>query len=209
MRQTTSNGTCFDHLQRLAGYDSVALTTDVVSFFASIPLDPLSERIGVLGHNRPAERLTDMLAGWYRMMGRGLPQRSAASSALAHMYLRPLDDVIGRYGAIPTGGAERIPEGRALRWMDDIWLFGRRHSPLREAQVALQSAMRDLGLEMNFGKPRVLDGDALTEAVFELEHSAVDAGLNDDEDQDVAPLDDLIDGVLAAPKWPSAQPYGS
>jgi hypothetical protein len=114
-------------------------------------------------------------------------------------YLRPLDDVIARYRAIPRGGATVIPEGRALRWMDDIWLFARRQSPLREAQIAIQAAMRDLDLEMNVGKTLVLTGEEMTSAVFELEHSAVDRALNED-DPDEAPLDELIDEVVRSPE---------
>ncbi len=116
------------------------------------------------------------------------------------MYLGPLDEIIGLFNTIPRGGIVQIPEGRSARWMDDIWLFGRSAASLREAQISIQSGMRDLGLEMNFGKTAVLHGDALTEAVFQLEHSAVDAGLADDDDQDVGPLDALIDRVLESPE---------
>jgi hypothetical protein len=188
-----------DHLQRLANYDSAALTTDVVSFFASIPVDPLGEQILSRGNNRIAQRLVDMIVSWYRATGRGLPQRSAASAALAHLYLAPLDDVLRHYNAIPPGGAREIPEGRAVRWVDDIWLFGRSVRSLREAQIALQAALRDLGLDMNFAKTTVLEDEHMAKAVFELEHSAVDEGLNAD-DQDRAPLDELIDRVLANPE---------
>ena len=188
-----------DHLGRLASYDSAALTTDVVSFFGSIPLEPLCEQILDRVSNEPARRLVDMVRAWYQTTGRGLPQRSAASAVLAHMSLEPLDTIIDHYGAVPPGGIKLVPEGRALRWMDDIWIFGRRTTPLREAQIRLQAGMRDLGLEMNFGKTQVLTGHELLEAVLDIEHSAVDSALNED-DPDVQPLDDLIDHVLEAPE---------
>ena len=187
------------HLGRLAVYDSAALTTDVVSFFASIPLDVLTEQILGIDSSAPGRRLTDMVAGWHLATGRGLPQRSAASATLAHFFLAPLDDVLGNRNTIPPGGAQDVPEGRALRWMDDIWLFGRTISSLRDAQLVIQVSMRELGLEMNIGKTRVLAGDDLQEAVFELEHSAVDGALAED-DPDPQPLDDLIDSILRAPE---------
>jgi hypothetical protein len=187
-----------DHLGRLASYDSAALTTDVVSFFGSIPLDPLCEQILDRVSNEPARRLVDMVGSWYQTTGRGLPQRSAASAVLAHMYLEPLDAIVGHYSAVPPGGINLLPEGRALRWMDDVWIFGRSLAALREAQIRIQAGMRDLGLAMNFGKTRVLTGDELLEAVLEIEHSAVDSGLNEDT-PDLQPLDDLIDRVLSAP----------
>ena len=187
------------HLTRLAIYDRAALATDVVSFFSSIPEDALTEQIIALGANEPAQRLAEMVSAWYLTTGRGLPQRSAASAALAHMYLGPLDDILLRFNTIPPGGRSLIPEGRALRWMDDIWLFGRSMSSLREAQVAIQAGMRELGLEMNFGKTQVIYGEEMVNAVFKIEHSAVDAALNAD-DPDVAPLNELIDEVLEAPE---------
>jgi hypothetical protein len=188
-----------DHLGRLAGYDGAALTTDVVSFFASIELEPLSERVLAVDASAPGQRLVNLLEGWYGATGRGLPQRSSASAVLAHAYLRPLDDLLASRGQIPPGGARTIPEGRALRWMDDIWLFGRSLSSLRESQLILQAGMRDLGVEMNLGKTRVLVGGDMVDAVFQIEHSAVDSALALD-DPDPVPLDELIDAVLAAPE---------
>lgn len=188
-----------DHLGRLAEYDHAALATDVVSYFASIPVERLCELIITHGGNKPAERLVDMVSSWYKATGRGLPQRSAASAALAHLYLAPVDDVVAQYNAIPKGGIDAVPEGRALRWMDDIWLFGRSALSLREAQIAIQSSLRDLGLEMNVGKTNVWRGSAMRDAVFELEHSAVDSGLNEDE-PDLEPLDELIEAVVARPE---------
>lgn len=171
-----------NHLGRLANYDGGALTTDVVSFFASIPLEPLCEQILAEDSSAPGTRLVDLIGSWYQAMGRGLPQRSAASAVLAHFYLAPLDDVLSGRNRIPPGGAADIPEGRALRWMDDLWLFGRSLSSLREAQLAIQTGMRDLGLEMNVGKTEVLTGDAMVEAVFQIEHSAIDDALADEDD---------------------------
>jgi hypothetical protein len=191
-----------DHLKRLTEYDIGALRTDIVSFFASVSIESLAEEIRVAGGNdKPSERLADLLLGWDQLADRsGLPQRSAASAALAHRYLIPIDRVLKRFGEIrATSGRQHIPEGRALRWVDDIWLFGRQRGRLREAQLALQEAMRDLGLQMNFAKTEILWGPELAEAVFEIEHSAVDAGLEANEPSD-QPLNELIDRVVDSPE---------
>jgi len=99
------------------------LTTDVVSFFASIPIDHLSERIDQwAGGGRVSDRLLSMLDGWNALPNRrGLPQRFLASSVLANMYLTPVDDVLQRFGRTRRGRPFRI-----ARWMDDMWLFGYR-----------------------------------------------------------------------------------
>src|SRR5437660_1114319 len=70
------------------------------SIFSSIPLDPLCEQIDSKGgHNAITGRLIDMLQSWGRIAGRsGLPQRCNASSVLANMYLRPLDDALRHFG---------------------------------------------------------------------------------------------------------------
>ena len=188
------------HLQTLAAFHESALTTDVVSFFMSIPSDPLIEQVLGLVANRPAQRLVDMVGAWYRRTGRGLPQRSAASAVLAHLYLRPLDDVLQRYNEMPSGFLRAwVPEGRTLRWMDDMWVFGESRLDLREIQVAIQGSLRQLGLEMNVGKTTILEGDDMAAAVFELEHSAVDQGIHQDE-VDEEPLDSLIDKLIAEPE---------
>jgi hypothetical protein len=184
------------HLEHGASLRGAALLTDIVSFFGAIPRDPLVEQIMVAGKNAPAERLADLVSSWYETTGRGLPQRSTASATLAHFYLRPLDDVLdycaGKQKGLNSGS-------RVLRWMDDIWLFGRPRLDLRDAQIVIQQAMRDIGLEMNVGKTEVLEGDDLAEAAFEIEHSAADNGLHA-EDPDEAPLDLIIDKIIEHPE---------
>jgi hypothetical protein len=172
------------------------LTTDVVSFFASIPIDRLSERIEQrAGGGRVTARLLSMLAGWDAIPNRsGLPQRFLASSVLANMYLAPVDDVLQRFGRTRRGLPFRI-----ARWMDDMWLFGNSEARLRHAQVELSEAMRSIGLDMNVSKTKVLEGADAEREVQQREHSAVDIALQLDE-PDYAPLDSLISTVLGAPE---------
>ena len=187
------------HLRSLAAFYDTVLRTDVVSFFMSIPLEPLVEQILRLATPPAGARLTDMMTAWYSKTGRGLPQRSAASAVLAHLYLRPVDDVIQHYNAATTlFGRAMVPEGRTLRWMDDMWLFADDALALRESQLAIQGTLRRLGLEMNLGKTSTLEGDDMAEAIFEVEHSAVDRGVKA-ELVDEQPLDALIDKILADP----------
>jgi hypothetical protein len=131
-----------NHLKALTVYDDAALLTDVVSFFGSIPKGALLEQIEARGQNRIAERLAGMVGSWYEVTGRGLPQRSRASAVLAHMYLRPVDDLLQQYDRqMPDRGRRLVPEGRAVRWMDDIWLFGRSDTRLREMQLGVQETL--------------------------------------------------------------------
>ena len=197
-----------DHLKRLITFYSVALVTDVVSFFASIPIERLTEDLFVrLGRSELSEALVRRLHEWDRAPGRaGLVQRSAASAALAHMFLAPVDRLLARESRINSQLIlQVIPEGRALRWMDDIWLFGRDPGVLRKTQISLQRTLDDLGLNMNLAKTALLEGDDVRQAVQDLEHSAADAALADD---DTAPLEELVDRFLLAPETTSRTTVG-
>jgi hypothetical protein len=191
------------HLVTLADHSNCALQTDVVSCFASIPLDRLADQIERLGGTGIVSgRLLDMIRSWGGVAGRsGLPQRSNASSVLANMYLRPVDDVLRHYGRT-SGWMAKALIGRdvtATRWMDDIWLFGRDAGYLRVAQMHLQEVLESLGLHMNAAKTTVLEGDEMRAAAREIEHSGVEAALSDDP-PDAEPLADLVLRLTAAPE---------
>jgi len=193
-----------ERLVNLANIYGAALKTDVTSFFASVPVDRLNERLRQLaGGSAVADRLEDMLDGFGRVDGRsGIPQRSLASCVLANCYMLPVDEVLEEYAPEPTGLRSWVSNGRSARWMDDIWLFGNDPSQLREAQVELQKRMEELGLRMNGGKTDVVEGqENLIREVLSLQHSAVDEDL--EGANSLVPLNELIDGLLEAPEQSS------
>jgi hypothetical protein len=187
-------------------YDS-ALTTDIVSFFPSIPIarliDCMYERAG---SSDVTDRLADMLGSWDRMAGRGgLPMRANASSVLASMYLRPVDDVLLSHGKSMVAGRSlfnsyALAQGTASRWVDDVWLFADSSADLRASQLDLQETMRSLGLNMNLGKTEVLDGEDMMTKARQLEHSAVEVALLEDDEPNYEPLDALLDRVISQPE---------
>jgi hypothetical protein len=83
--------------------------------------------------------------------------------------------------------------------MDDIWIFGHSAGRLREAQLGVQDALRDLGLEMNYAKTELLEGDEVAEEAKKVQHSAVDAALGEAE-LDPVPLLDLVAHLLDDPE---------
>jgi hypothetical protein len=188
-----------NHLKALA-LQRAALKTDVVSFFGSIPIDGVVDQIVARAGETPiTRRLEDMLAEWGKIPGRsGLPQRYVPSSVLATMYLGPVDDQLAHYGTRKRKSNLWLPF-RAVRWMDDIWLFGRDVDRLRHAQIDIELVMRELGLNMALAKTDVLEGDQVAIEVQQREHSAVDAGLQGPEPSRDA-LDDLINQILERPE---------
>jgi hypothetical protein len=171
------------------------LLTDIVSYFASIEVPILCEMITSRAHNDLTKRLNDMLLAWAKVPGRsGIPQRCSASSVLANLYLRPLDDAIR---SVATFGEDGEPS--VARWMDDIWVLGGTRGDLRAAQIRLEAEMRDLGLNMGTGKTVILEGSDLAEAAYALEHGSVDAGLRD-EPPNTERLVSLVDRLVSDPE---------
>lgn len=196
----------FGHLQRLVSVSTIGLRTDIVSCFASIPVDRVCEDIQrAAGRNAVTNRLADMLRIYDQVPGRsGIPQRSFASCLVATMYLSRLDPILQAYSESRSRGRlafwAKLAGGGPFvtRWMDDIWAFGSDEGKLRALQFDLQNEAREIGLELHASKTEVLSGDDLAAAALRLEHSAVDEALRE-ETPDTEPLESLIDKILEDP----------
>jgi hypothetical protein len=189
------------HLSLLASLYPVALKTDLVSFFASIPVPNVQESIqDRCPSNQITKRLCDMIGAFGAIPNRsGLTQRSTASAVMANMYLEPLDDVLRHHSSaiiVLSGG--KVQHRSFARWMDDIWLFGHDPARARKAQMDLQAAAQSLGLNLNYAKTEVLEGGEVAEQAREVEHSAVDDAL--DSHSDSGPLEALIDKLIDNPE---------
>lgn len=96
----------------ISSWYDVALRTDLVSFFASIPMDAVQASIQDKTSNSAiTKRLCEMVGSLGQVPGRsGLPQRSLASAVLANMFVLPLDDVLHSYASphpkFPSGKVE-------------------------------------------------------------------------------------------------------
>jgi hypothetical protein len=187
-------------LGALSALYDVVLKTDIVSCFASFSVESVCEvlasRVTRSGNQSVATaRLASFLKGWDRVSSRsGIPQRCQASSVLANMMLGAIDDVLGYHTKPPVLGTNNGPS--FVRWMDDIWLFGTDPGELRRAQVDIYEALRRMGLHINTGKTKLLEGDAVVEHARDIEHSAVDAALAR-EPVSTVELDGLIERIVA------------
>jgi hypothetical protein len=189
-----------DRLKLLVQRYKVVLRTDITSCFSSIPIDSLIDHIRLrMGSGDVTDRLEVILRRWDALPDRsGVMQRFTASSVLATSYLSPVDDVLHRYSANVGRARSWIPP-RAVRWMDDIYLFGTKAGRLRRAQLELQDAMRSIGLNINSSKTDVLEGEDAERDVQQREHSAADSGLASAPPNRV-PIDELIDRLLRHPE---------
>lgn len=86
-----------------------------------------------------------------------------------------------------------------MRWMDDMWLFGKDVSAMRRAQIELQSAAQSIGLHLNSAKTEVYEGADVSACAMNIEHSAIDDALGASS-KDEKPLEEMIDKILSDPE---------
>lgn len=191
------------HLGDASRNFEAGLRTDLVSCFASIPLDRLQTSLeDTLKKNHIQTALLAFVERMYKTSGRtGLPQRSLASAVIANMYMKSLDDVLEHHAStiphlIISSKAAPRPRRSWTRWMDDVWLFGDEAGDMRRAQIELQQAASDIGMHINAAKTDVFEGDEVSEHALEIEHSAVDDAILKKETK---PLEELVDRLLHDP----------
>ena len=159
---STNEWDLYRESQAVIGHSPHAAQSDITSFFSSINterlIDILRETCGSIA---PVDIVEDVLTAHSLLSSRsGLPQRSMASSLLAHVAMREVDDLL----------ASEISAGRltsARRWMDDITFEGG-EPELYGAFVLLQEHGRKVGLEINTSKTKVTTG-AESAAILERE----------------------------------------
>lgn len=191
------------HLSSASWHYEAGLRTDLVSCFASIPLEPLQQSLEHrLRKNRIQDSLINFVGQMYKTPGRtGLPQRSTASAVIANMFLAPLDDVLDHHASeIPQITLPNMPKPRTLRswtrWMDDIWLFGQDAGTMRKAQIELQQEAAAIGMHINSAKTEVFEGSEVAEHALQIEHSAVEGALLL---KNTKPIEELVDRLLDDP----------
>ncbi|WP_089158227.1 RNA-directed DNA polymerase [Micromonospora sp. NBS 11-29] len=137
------------------------LQVDISSFFASIRVEDLSEMtFERIGKTASAGVIASVIRQHDALATRsGIPQRSFASAALAHLYLGAVDDALG---AASNGGLALV-----TRWMDDITALGS-EPKLYSAYLDIQDRIRHLGMEPNAAKTKLTSAEeAIKEVRFE------------------------------------------
>jgi hypothetical protein len=122
---------------------------DIQSFFPTIDTSRLLSQLGRRYRNAAVlDRLETYFEAWHLCQnGLGLPQRSLASSVLAHAVLRPLDVFLDQQS---SGGASTTFQ--ATRWMDDIWLHSDNEGDLRSCLAEVEVVLAQSRLSLNSEK---------------------------------------------------------
>jgi hypothetical protein len=126
--------------RQLARRHPLCLRGDVSRFFASVSHELLLAQIARLFKDRRLLALLDLIVRMGGREGRGLPIGHLTSQWFANLYLTPLDRFVRRLGSVCG----------YVRYMDDLVLFGRERSDLREARVEVARFLADkLDLAVN------------------------------------------------------------
>jgi retron-type reverse transcriptase len=132
-----------------AGRDMLA-RIDIEGFFDNVPHGRLFAELRGWVFDK---RLLAQAQDWARTAaprGRGLPQGSPISPALANVFLDPIDRAMAAEGMV------------AVRYADDIAVFARSASEARAALVRIGELLSARGLALNMAKSRVTRADGET-----------------------------------------------
>lgn len=157
---------------------------DIDSFFRTVDTSQLLSQLGRRYRNAAVlDRLEAFLHAWHQSPnGSGIPQRSLASSVLAHAVLRPLDAFLDRKS---NGGSSNTFV--ASRWMDDIWLHSDSETDLRSTVSEIESILAEARLSLNSDKTAIFlstDAEQFVQLVDVYDEADTDANLT---------LTDLLD----------------
>ncbi|MEY2500623.1 MAG: hypothetical protein QOI07_957 [Verrucomicrobiota bacterium] len=167
---------------------------DIQSFFPSVDTSRLLSQLGRRYRNGAVlDRLEAYFAEWHRSPnGSGIPQRSLASSVLAHAVLRPLDAFLDR-----KSGAGQSKSFLATRWMDDIWLHSDDELDLRTSVMELEIILAQSRLSLNSEKTAIFESKDAGRFV-----QLVDVYEEDEDDPNVT-LSELLDRIERADDAPA------
>jgi hypothetical protein len=162
---------------KVEGYTHVT-KTDISAYFENIDLSVLEAIMrNQLKQNedRTIELLFRVLRAWCRTtthgtpIGRGIPQGNDVSSFLANLYLVSVDQRLSTFTA-------RKP-AKWLRYADDFQVFTRNEQDAREALFVINDALRQLHLNLQPSKTKILDGADLDEELDDSDMTQINHAL--------------------------------
>ncbi|WP_084144858.1 RNA-directed DNA polymerase [Amycolatopsis jejuensis] len=142
--------------------------TDISSFFEHVDVSILSDDLRQLGVEPWArEALEQFLRAFNNMSSAwGIPQGPDMSGSLANLYLAPLDSELRRSGF------------RHFRYSDDMYIFGKDWSALRQILVNTNRTLRHRHLNLASSKTEIIASDKVLEHLEDREKDAINYGIN-------------------------------
>ena len=143
------------------------VVSDIVAYFENIDLNLLRD---LLIHYLPKHHslinfLIKLLEYWTwpsvhdTPIHRGIPQGNGISSFLGNIYLLPLDQAFLKFA-----GRKDI---QYLRYMDDVKVMAKDMTTAREALFLMNDKLRELRLNIQGSKTRILEGKEIRDELFD------------------------------------------
>jgi hypothetical protein len=143
------------------------VVSDIVAYFENIDLRLLRD---LMLHHLPRQMkivnfLVNLLEYWAwptihnSPVYRGIPQGNAVSSFLGNYYLLPLDQAFLKFS--------KSKDIKYLRYMDDVKVLANDLATAREALFLMNEKLRELRLNIQGSKTRILEGKEIREELFD------------------------------------------
>ncbi len=135
--------------------------TDISSYFENIDLRQLHDLLRSILPDKEVKILQlvfRVLEGWRRTtaaglpIDRGIPQGNEISSFLGNLYLIPLDRALDTFC--------KKNDAKWFRYVDDVKVYTKNEKDARAAVFWINDALRELHLNLQGSKTRILTGDA-------------------------------------------------
>ncbi len=140
-------------------------TLDVSSFYEHIDVDILADDLACLAKSSDqSTNLSRFLDSFQRINHAwGLPQGSDASGILANLYLAPVDEYLTKSGF------------KYLRYSDDIMIFHRDWTELRDVLSEINRILRARRLSMSAQKTGILEPKEAFERIHDIRKASLSA----------------------------------
>ncbi|MEU6825104.1 RNA-directed DNA polymerase [Streptomyces atriruber] len=140
-------------------------TLDVASFYEHVDVDILADDLGCLSRRADGSKnLNKFLVSFQRINHAwGLPQGSDASGILANLYLAPVDEYLFKSGF------------KYLRYSDDVMIFHRDWTELRDILSEINRILRARRLSMSAQKTKILDPEDAFRRIHDVRKASLSA----------------------------------
>ncbi|MFJ3022506.1 RNA-directed DNA polymerase [Streptomyces tendae] len=140
-------------------------TLDVSSFYEHIDVTILADDLACLSRSTEQSKKLNRFLGSFQRINHawGLPQGSDASGILANLYLAPVDEFL-------TKG-----DFKYLRYSDDIMIFRRDWTELRDVLSEVNRILRARRLSMSAQKTAILEPEEAFERIHDVRKASLSA----------------------------------
>ncbi len=167
---------------------------DISSFFEHVDVDIMADDLRQLNAERWAVGALERFLRSFSTLSSawGIPQGPEMSGILANLYLMPLDSELRRSGFTH------------FRYSDDMYIFGKDWTALRQVLVAANKTLRHRHLNLAASKTEIIDSASILQHLEDRVKDSISYGVNVGMEGVEGDLHDLFD-TATDPDEPNAR----